>query len=193
MSSPQSATRRPRGPADPGRADRIARAAIRVVTADGIQGLTHRAVARAAKVPVSSTTYYFNTREDLIAAAMKLASRDYADEVGRCSAGWNEEKLADELAAFVARTTVSRAQRKHLVIGFELCLAALRVGTLRPISAEWDGVLLKVLRRHLPADVALSVHAAASGLWWNAVVSDAPVTIEQATAVLAPIIASADA
>lgn len=158
------------------------------MTADGIPGVTHRAVARAAKVPVSSTTYYFKTREDLIAAAMRLAIRDYADEVTRWSAGLTRETLSDELAVWVAGTTVSSAQRKHLVIGFELCLAALRLGTLQPMSDAWDDVLLEVLRQHLSDDVAAGVHAAASGLWWQAVVSDTPLTVAQVASVLAPII-----
>jgi DNA-binding transcriptional regulator YbjK len=163
-----------------------------VVKRDGIPGLTHRSVARVAGVPVSSTTYYFETREDLIAAAMWRAIEDYAEDVAQWSDGLTRETLADELARWVVGTTQSPAQRQHLMIGFELDLAALRLEKLRPISHAWDDVLLDVLRKHLPDSLAAGVHAAASGLWMKAVVDDAPLNLKEVVAVFTPIIASAD-
>ena len=64
--------RRPRGPADPQRPARIAQAALQVAAQEGISALTHRAVARAADVPIGSTTYYFHSLEALIGAVLKL-------------------------------------------------------------------------------------------------------------------------
>ena len=46
---------------------------MRVIVAGGLAGLTHRAVADEAKVPLGSTTYYFADRNDLLVAAMEVA------------------------------------------------------------------------------------------------------------------------
>jgi DNA-binding transcriptional regulator YbjK len=45
-------------------------AALRVVAAQGLRGLTHRAVEAEADLPHGSTTYYFGTRRDLTVALM---------------------------------------------------------------------------------------------------------------------------
>ena len=49
----------------------IASAAVRVVGRCGVDGLTHRAVAEEAAVSLSSTTYHFASREDIIGAALQ--------------------------------------------------------------------------------------------------------------------------
>ena len=49
----------------------IAQAAIDVVGAGGLGALTHRAVAAEAQVSLSSTTYHFASRHDIIAAAIE--------------------------------------------------------------------------------------------------------------------------
>src|SRR4051812_25534850 len=66
--------RRGRGPTDPARRERIADAAIAVVAERGIEGVTHRAVAAAADVPLGSTTYHFATLDDLLAEALRTAA-----------------------------------------------------------------------------------------------------------------------
>ncbi|MDO0973902.1 TetR/AcrR family transcriptional regulator [Mycolicibacterium frederiksbergense] len=49
----------------------IVDAAIEVAGHKGIDALTHRAVAQAAGVSLSSTTYHYASREDIIAAAFR--------------------------------------------------------------------------------------------------------------------------
>ena len=56
------------------RRDEIARAVIDVVAEHGVRGLTHRKVAEAAGVPLGSTTYHFETLDDLIMAGLELAA-----------------------------------------------------------------------------------------------------------------------
>lgn len=58
---------RPRGEQ---RRSAITRAASRVLLRDGFGGLSHRAVAAEAGVPLGSTTYYFSGRDDLARAAV---------------------------------------------------------------------------------------------------------------------------
>jgi DNA-binding transcriptional regulator YbjK len=52
------------------RRDLLLDAAIRVIAAQGLRGMTHRSVEAEAGVPHGSTTYYFGTRRDLLVALM---------------------------------------------------------------------------------------------------------------------------
>jgi AcrR family transcriptional regulator len=45
-------------------------AALEVVAAKGVEGLTHGAVAAVAGIPLGSTTYHFASLDDLLAAAI---------------------------------------------------------------------------------------------------------------------------
>lgn len=58
------------------RRDAILRATWAVILRDGVRGVRHRAVAAAAGVPLSSTTYYFKDIQDLLVQSFEL----FADE-----------------------------------------------------------------------------------------------------------------
>lgn len=45
-------------------------AAVEVIAEHGIEGVTHRAIAKAADVPLSTTSYFFTSLDDLIGAAV---------------------------------------------------------------------------------------------------------------------------
>src|SRR3954451_5662947 len=62
--------KKPRAEESVDRREALLEAAIRVVAAQGMRGLTHRAVELEAGVPHGSTTYYFGTRHDLLVALM---------------------------------------------------------------------------------------------------------------------------
>jgi AcrR family transcriptional regulator len=58
----------------------IADAAIATLARDGMRGLTHRAVDRAAGLPEGSASYYFRTRQALLQATVeRLAELDTSD------------------------------------------------------------------------------------------------------------------
>ena len=44
----------------------ILEAALRVIAERGVEAVTHRAVADAAGVPLSATTYYFESLDELL-------------------------------------------------------------------------------------------------------------------------------
>src|SRR5215831_18929218 len=96
----------PRGTNDPGRPQRIAVAAIDVIAERGVEGLTHRAVAAKAGIPLGSTTYYFKTLDDLLAAAIVEAKSETDAELEEWSAGVQPgddlvQALTDYLLALV--------------------------------------------------------------------------------------------
>src|SRR5258707_13019985 len=63
-----------------GRREQILDAALRVIGQSGRESGTHRAVAEEAGVPLGSTTYYFDSRDDLLVQALEHVS---AHEVER--------------------------------------------------------------------------------------------------------------
>lgn len=141
---------------DPERRERIIDAAIRVVAADGIAGLTHRSVAAEADVPLGSTTYHFGSLDELLIAALRRCNEGFAQALRessvfaaptgqRCGAD-----LADELSRLLGEWF--EGERGATELEYELYLAALRRPALRPVAAEWtDGVVELLVRRTDPA------------------------------------------
>ena len=71
-----SRTVRPRGAA---RREALLEATLRIVADTGADAVTHRRVAEVAQLPLASTTYYFDSKEQLLTAALELAAeRDLA-------------------------------------------------------------------------------------------------------------------
>ncbi|MEK6787541.1 MAG: TetR family transcriptional regulator [Pseudomonadota bacterium] len=58
------------------RRDAILRATWEVILRDGVRGVRHRAVAAAAGVPLSSTTYYFKDIQDLLVQSFELFAEE---------------------------------------------------------------------------------------------------------------------
>ena len=91
-----------------GRREQILEATLRVIGRSGRQAVTHRAVAEEAGVPLGSTTYYFESRDDLLRQALEHVA---ASEVGRYGSASRRtsrkvktpqelaDKLIDELVA----------------------------------------------------------------------------------------------
>lgn len=58
----------------------LADAAIHVLAEEGMRGLTHRAVDRAAALPPGTTSAYFRTRQALLTALVRrLVAQDQAE------------------------------------------------------------------------------------------------------------------
>jgi len=58
------------------RRDAILRATWDVILSDGVRGVRHRAVATAANVPLSATTYYFKDIQDLLVQSFELFAEE---------------------------------------------------------------------------------------------------------------------
>jgi DNA-binding transcriptional regulator YbjK len=69
---------------------KIADGAVDVLARAGVQGLTHRAVARAAGVSLAATTYHFDTKSDIVEEASRTLLDGYLAAFRR---------LADRIAA----------------------------------------------------------------------------------------------
>jgi len=75
LASPPNGAR-PRGAA---RRDALLDAVLRVIAEVGVDAVTHRRVAEVAGLPLASTTYWFESKEHLLTAALeRAADRDVA-------------------------------------------------------------------------------------------------------------------
>ncbi|MDI3404862.1 TetR/AcrR family transcriptional regulator [Streptomyces cavernicola] len=149
---------------DPERRQRIIDAAIRVVGAKGIAGLSHRTVAAEADVPLGSTTYHFKTLDDLMVAALRQSNEGFA-KVVREHGGALADPAAD-LAAELARLTGEwlDGDRTGVELEYELYLAALRRPALRPVAAEWCEEVTELIARRTDRVTARATVALIDGI-----------------------------
>ncbi|MEU9142977.1 TetR family transcriptional regulator [Streptomyces sp. NPDC048349] len=157
---------------DPQRRQRIIDAAIRVVGAKGIAGLSHRSAAAEADVPLGSTTYHFKTLDDLLVAALHQANEGFARAVADSPA------LADpqtDLAAALARLLGEflAGDRTGVELEYELYLAALRRPALRPVAAQWYEAVATALTPRTDPATARALVAVMDGMSLQVLLTDA--------------------
>src|SRR4051794_16559962 len=178
MSADGGGVRRARGPGDPGRRERIAEAAIAVVAERGVEGVTHRAVAAAAGVPLGSTTYHFATLDDLLVVALGTAAERNVDRLR----GWERDLAADADLAAALADLVTRAlteDRVQTVVEYELYVAALRRPPLRRASTAWDDALAELFAARTDPATGRLLAAAYCGLVMQALLVDPPPTRDE--------------
>ncbi|MCJ1680281.1 TetR family transcriptional regulator [Streptomyces sp. APSN-46.1] len=152
---------------DPERRQRIIDAAIRVVGAKGIAGLSHRSVAAEADVPLGSTTYHFKTLDDLLVAALRQANEAFVVTLPAAPG----EDLAESLARLLGELLA--ADRGRAELEYELYLAALRRPALRPVAAEWCEAVAVALARWTDAVTARALVAVMDGICLQVLLTDA--------------------
>ena len=118
----------------------IADAAISTLARDGMRGLTHRAVDRAAGLPEGSASYYFRTRQALLQATVErlaeLTSTDMLASAALVDSAAVSPPPGQELSAFGALTAALveswlTAGRERQLARYELSLEATRRPELR--------------------------------------------------------------
>ncbi|QES50724.1 TetR family transcriptional regulator [Streptomyces venezuelae] len=161
---------------DPDRRERIIDAAIRVVGAKGIAGLSHRSVAAEADVPLGSTTYHFKTLDELLVAALRRSNEGFAATVAAhpalsAPAGDPAADLAGALARLLGELLA--ADRARAELEYELYLAALRRPALRPVAAEWCEAMAGALADHTDPVTARALVAVMDGITLQVLLTDA--------------------
>jgi DNA-binding transcriptional regulator YbjK len=154
------------------RAEIIA-AALRVIERDGVAGVSHRAVAAEARVPLASTSYHFATLDDLLIATLLSCAKDMATEVY-----WMIDHVrshgrdpAAEVSALIAEAI--GPQRGRTIAEYELYLLAARRPALRPAARRWLDVLTGMVRHD--DELAFRVFLAAiDGLLMQGLIDDEP-------------------
>jgi DNA-binding transcriptional regulator YbjK len=156
-------------------------ATLRVVARDGAAGASHRAVAAEAGVPLGSTTYYFESREQMLLDALRYAADAEVALIAQRLRELDGDRLdlAGSRRAVVewALQEVSEDRAHLLVARHQLRLEALRSPELRAVYGTWTGASLALVQTFLAragsrdpgADAAVLV-AAIDGVTLNAVV-----------------------
>jgi TetR/AcrR family transcriptional regulator, regulator of biofilm formation and stress response len=182
MSAKEDSGRRRRGPTDPDRREKIADAAIAVVAERGVEGVTHRAVAAAAGVPLGSTTYHFATLDDLLAVTLQTAAEHNVARLREWERALPPDAdLAAGLADLVMRGLTE--ERTQTVVEYELYVAALHRPSLRRASMGWDDALVELFASRTDAVTGRLLAATFCGLVMQALLADPPPDRDQVDAV----------
>lgn len=113
------------------RRNQLIAATIELISERGIEGVSHRLVAARAGVPLSSTTYFFGSIDDMIAAAITQVSDGLVERLETVSAGYIAgEVTIDEFVDRVVDVAVA-VNRIEEIAQFEAYLAVDRRPELR--------------------------------------------------------------
>jgi DNA-binding transcriptional regulator YbjK len=132
----------------------IIEATIRLIGRAGVDGVTHRAVAEEAGVSLSSTTYHYASKDEIVSEALRRVAALEIERVGR-----DAERLADGHPdnASIARALgdwlaeqLEGARLLQVRAGYHLQLEVGKRPELREINHEWAlavyGLAERVLR-----------------------------------------------
>ncbi|MGN8026661.1 TetR/AcrR family transcriptional regulator [Microbacterium sp. 22242] len=161
-------TRPRRDPA--ARRQAIVSAAAELITEVGVDAVTHRMIAARAAVPLGATTQYFDTLDDLRAAALA----QLAEEI---------ETRTAELGAIIEAEGATPAVLTRLIVqglgdaeavqaDRTVVTAAVHDPRVRELARLWSAALTEFLR---PRHGALRAKAAAvfiDGLLWSALIDE---------------------
>lgn len=182
------AHRTPRGPADPGRRDRIIDAVLDIISERGLIGVSHRTVAQQAGVPLGSTTYYFDSLDDLLAGALQKVIDDYEEELRA-----RVEQLAGVSGRPLVRALTDMifeylGDRERTQAEYALCLAAMDRPSLRPLAARYTQISIETLCALMPRAHAVALEAALDGMLIRGLCSPEPLDRKEVESALAAIV-----
>jgi TetR/AcrR family transcriptional regulator, regulator of biofilm formation and stress response len=109
------------------RRDAILQAALHVIAEQGVAAVTHRAVAAEADVPLASTTYYFESLDELLEGALLMFVNAEAERLAAVAESLDGKELEPLEAAQLVRAELEDSS----VAQFELYLEASRRPRLR--------------------------------------------------------------
>jgi DNA-binding transcriptional regulator YbjK len=171
---------RPRGTA---RREALLDAALRVVAEVGVDAVTHRRVAEVAGLPLASTTYWFESKEQMLTAALQRAADRDIERLG-AFLGEDPAHAADPLGLAVGAIldpsdASGQTSRGWLLATYTLMLEAARQPALREVTMRWTDAYMEAIppllaaagSRHPRSDAELLL-AAADGLVIEQLASD---------------------
>jgi TetR/AcrR family transcriptional regulator, regulator of biofilm formation and stress response len=127
------------------RRDAILEAALRLIADQGVSAVTHRAIAAEAEVPLASTTYYFESLDELLEEALLLFVNREAERLGLLA-----ERLEGLDLPPLETAALFRAELETNVAQFELYLEASRRPRLSEVARRcldlYEGVAESALR-----------------------------------------------
>lgn len=152
-------------------------ATVRVIQRDGASGVTHRTVAKEAGVPATAATYYFNSVDALLTAAL-ISSLDA--DIERLSRLTNAADAGiDKRRALALLMSEAVLDSGRLLAEFELCLLAVRRPELRGSTRRWKAALADFAGTFTDNRWRIELFANAyDGLLLQALLADEPPTVD---------------
>ncbi len=132
--------------------EQILDASVRVFGTGGSGAVTHRAVAKAARVPLGSTTYYFTDRDDLLLQTMAHARSAESDRLHAIVDAVRGEVDLDRSIALLTEMFFDKTTADPLydLALFEMFMEATRNATVREESRAWSSMIGELTDRVLP-------------------------------------------
>ena len=130
----------------------IIAATVRIVAREGVAAVTHRRVAGEAGVALSSTTWHFAAKADILEAALHWTARREVERIraiaDRLGAGdFDPSAWADELGEWLVEQVTS--EREIAVALYRLQVELLGSGRAPAVHREWGDELRAVGERAL--------------------------------------------
>jgi TetR/AcrR family transcriptional regulator, regulator of biofilm formation and stress response len=130
--------------------DAIVAATVRIVAREGVAAVTHRRVAAEAQVALSSTTWHFATKADILEAALHWTARREVDRIGAiadrlCDTDFDLSAWAEELADWLLEQLT--VEREIAVALYRLQVELLGSGGALTVHREWGEELRAVGER----------------------------------------------
>ena len=141
----------PRGEA---RREAIVRAALDLIGEQGLDAVTHRALADRAGVPLSATTYWFASKDAILQEALLLAAREEVDRLERVvlDLAGKELDVSRWAGAVAAELAAELEEDPARQVAFtELVLEGTRRPWLREEVARWEEAFLRLAELGLRA------------------------------------------
>jgi TetR/AcrR family transcriptional regulator, regulator of biofilm formation and stress response len=135
----------------------IVAATVRIVAHDGVAAVTHRRVAAEAGVSLSSTTWHFATKTDILAAALRWTAQREIERISEIAARlagaqFDPRAWADELGAWVVEQVTG--ERDLTVALYRLQIELLGLPEAQAVHREWGEGLLALGERVLAGSTA---------------------------------------
>jgi DNA-binding transcriptional regulator YbjK len=161
-------SKRPRGAA---RREALLEAVLQIVAEVGAEAVTHRRVAEQAQLPLASTTYWFDSKEDLLTAALQLAAERDVARLHELADRLRERDPLEAVLATVLDPVDEPSSRASLMATYALLLEAARRPALQELARRWTDAYLETIGELLqragsarPREDAQLILAAADGL-----------------------------
>ena len=136
------------------RREHILRATLELIGEHGSDAVTHRAVAQRAGVPLSATTYWFDSKEELLQETLLLAAREEIERLERLvlDLAPREFDVAEWAGAVAAVMAADLAEDPIRHVAFtELALEGTRRAWLAEEVARWHAAHLRLAELGLRA------------------------------------------
>ena len=142
----------PRAEASRRTRDAIVAATVRIVAREGVAAVTHRHVAAEAGVALSTTTWHFATKADILEAALHWTARREVERMGAIAdrlgdTGFDLSAWADELGEWLIEQVTG--EREIAVALYRLQVELIGSAGARRVHREWGEGLQAVGERVL--------------------------------------------